>query len=111
MATATLNWTPPTTRTDGSALPPDEIMGTDVYDLAGSDPTTPIGSVTGATGSFVTDILSVGVHNFNVIVRDTTGHSSAASNIASIEVPPVQANPSAVSDLTATLNPTVLAKH
>jgi hypothetical protein len=103
MATASLQWTAPTTRTDGSALPPDQIASTDVFDLASADPSTPIGTVAGAANSFNTDTLSVGIHNFTVIVRDTTGHSSAASNIASVEVPAVQANPSPVSDLAATL--------
>ena len=104
MSTATLTWTPPTMRTDGTTLPPDQIAGADVYDSASSTPDA-IGSVAGASGSFTTDTLSVGVHNFTVITRDTTGHSSAASNMASVTVPAVLANPAAVSDLVATLNP------
>jgi hypothetical protein len=105
MATATLTWTPPTSRTDGTALPPDQIAGADVFDSASLTPTVPVGSVSGASGSFTTDILAVGVHNFTVITRDTTGHSSAASNMASATVPAVLANPSAVTDLAAVLNP------
>ena len=105
MSTATLTWTPPTMRTDGTTLPPDQIAGADVFDSASSTPDVAIGSVAGAAGSFTTDTLSVGVHNFTVITRDTTGHSSAASNMASVTVPAVLANPAAVSDLVATLNP------
>ena len=105
MATATLTWTPPATRTDGTVLTPDQIAGADIFDSASSTPTTPVGSVSGASGSFTTDTLAVGVHNFTVITRDTTGHSSAASNMASVTVPAVLANPSAVTDLAAVLNP------
>ena len=106
MSTATLTWTPPTTRTDGSTLPPDQIAGADIFDTAslptpGGSP--PIGSVIGATGTFMTGVLSVGPHGFTVVTRDTTGHSSAASNIASVTVPATQANPSAVTDLAAML--------
>jgi hypothetical protein len=64
-----------------------------------------IGTVPGAGTSFMTDVLSVGIHNFTVIVRDTTGHSSAQSNIASVTVQAVLASPSAVADLAAVLNP------
>jgi len=105
MATASLTWTPPTVRTDGTALPPDQIVGADVFDSASPTPAVPIGSVSGASGSFSTDVLSVGVHNFDVVTRDTTGHSSADSNMASVTVPAVLANPAAVTDLAAVLNP------
>ncbi len=105
MSTATLMWTPPNTRTDGSALPPDQISEADVFDTAATDPSQPIGNVRGAGSTFTTDTLSVGVHNFTVITRDTTGHSSAASNVASVTVQATAANPSAITDLTATLNP------
>ena len=99
MATASLKWTAPTTRTDGSALTPDMIAGSDVFDGANM-----IGSVVGAANMFTTDVLAVGDHSFTVVVRDTAGHSSAASNVATVTVPATLANPSAVTDLTATLN-------
>ena len=105
MATATLTWTPPVTRTDNTALTPDMIAGADIFDTASATPATPIGSVTGAAGTFTTDVLAVGVHNFTVITRDTTGHSSAASNVASVTVVATLANPLAITDLAATLNP------
>ena len=103
MSTATLTWTVPTTRTDGSALAPGDIAGIDVFDDA--SPGSAIGTVAGAGTNFVTGVLSVGIHNFTVIVRDTTGHSSAASNMASVTVAATLANPAAVSDLAAVLNP------
>lgn len=106
MATATLTWTPPTTRTDGTRLGPDEIAIATIFDTtAAPDPTIAIGAVQGASGTFTSDVLSVGVHNFTVITNDTTGHVSASSNVASVSVPAVLANPSAVADLAATLNP------
>jgi hypothetical protein len=106
MSTVTLTWTPPTTRTDGVALSPDEIAGADIFDTASlpAPGPTPIGSVIGATGTFMTGVLSVGVHGFTVVTRDTTGHSSAPSNLASITVPATAANPAAVTDLSAVLN-------
>jgi hypothetical protein len=105
MATASLKWTVPTTRTDASALTPDQVAGADVFDSASATPLVAIGSVIGATGAFTTDVLGVGVHNFTVVTRDTTGHSSAASNVASVTVAATLANPAAVTDLSATLNP------
>jgi hypothetical protein len=105
MATATLNWTAPVARTDGTAMTPDQIAGSDIFDTASPTPTVPINSVSGAATSFTTDVLSVGVHNFTQVTRDTTGHSSAMSNVASVTVPATLANPAAVTNLTATLNP------
>lgn len=105
VSTATLTWTPPTTRTDGTVLPPDQIAGADIFDSASSTPAVAIGSVDGAAKSFSTGVLAVGVHNFTVVTRDTTGHSSAASNMATITVPATLANPAAVTDLAATLVP------
>lgn len=104
MSTATINITLPTNRTDGAVLGVDEIAGSDVFDSTSATPDVPIGSVQGAGTTFTTDILSVGVHNFAVITRDTTGHSSAPSNIASITVPATLANPNPPV-ITATLNP------
>jgi hypothetical protein len=103
MATASLTWTVPTLRTDGTPLAPTEVAGADVYDTASTTPTVPIGSVTGALGGFVTGLLAVGPHVFTVVTRDTTGHASAPSNAVSVTVPPTLANPAAVSDLAAVL--------
>src|SRR5882672_10586557 len=78
MATATITIVLPTARTDGTSFGPDEIDHTDIF--------------------------SVGVHNFDVVVNDTTGHMSAASNVASVTVPAVLANPNPAT-ITAVLNP------
>ena len=102
MSTASLMWVLPTTRTDGSALSPSEIQSVDIFD---TDTTTPIANVPGAGTTFTTGTLSVGVHNFTVVVNDTTGHKSAPSNTASLTVPATLANPSPATSLTATLNP------
>lgn len=99
MSTAILTWTPPTTRTDGSPLPPDQIAGAHVFD--GS---TEIGSVPGATGTFATGQLEPGDHSFTVVTRDVEGHNSDPSNAASVTVPqPELAAPAAITDLAATL--------
>lgn len=99
MSTAKLAWTFPTTRVDGSPLVPSDIARVDIYDGANV-----IGSV-GAETAFSTGALDVGDHPFTAIVVDTTGHSSAPSNIATVTVPATLAAPSAISDLSATLVP------
>lgn len=98
MATATLTWTPPTTRTDGTPFPADQIAGAHVF-----DGTNEIGTVTGAAGTFTTGALPPGDHSFTVITHDVTGGVSAPSNAAALSVP--AAAPAAVSDLAAALNP------
>lgn len=105
MATATLTWIDPTTRVDGSALAPADIARVDVYDSASPTPRTPIGSVLGTVQTFTTGVLDVATHSFTVIVVDTTGHSSAPSNAATVTVAPTLANPAAVTNLSAVLNP------
>jgi hypothetical protein len=82
-----------------------EISNTSVFDTASLTPLIPIGTVQGAATGFATGILTVGVHNFTVVVNDTTGHSSAASNVATVTVPATLANPTAPSDLAAVLAP------
>ena len=105
MATATLTWTDPTTRVDGSALAPTDIKRVDIYDANSTTPNTPIGSVAGGVQKFTTGVLDVGQHSFFVYTVDTTGHSSAASNAATVTVEAVLANPAAITNLAATLNP------
>jgi hypothetical protein len=105
MSKAQLTFTDPIARTDGTALPPDQIASIDIFDNASVTPATPIGSVTGAGVTFLTDVLSVGDHIFTAVVNDTTGHSSAASNPAPLTVPATLANPNAITDLAATLVP------
>lgn len=104
MATATLKWTDVATRTDGTVLAPTDIAGVDIFDTVGGI-TTKIGTVLGGVQTFTTDVLAVGDHAFTVVTNDTTGHSSTPSNAAAVTVPATLANPSPVTDLSATLNP------
>lgn len=106
MSTATLKWTVPTLRTDGTVLLAAQIDHGDIFDSAADVPATPIGTVRGAVGTFTTGVLTVGVHNFTVTTTDTDGHVSAPSNVASVTVVAVEAPPNAVTDLTATLDVT-----
>lgn len=105
MSTATLTWTDPTTRVDGSPLQPSEIASVALYDSAAPNPAVPIGTVAGGVQTFTTGVLTVGTHSFSAIVTDTTGHQSAASNAASVTVTPTLANPSAIANLAAALSP------
>lgn len=108
MSTATLNWSLPTTRTDGSPLAASDIASIDVFDANATDPTAPLTTIQGAATSFTTGTLADGPHSFTVVLQDTAGHRSDPSNAASVTVvvtPPPVANPSPVTDLTATLNP------
>jgi len=100
VATATLTWTLPTTRTDGSTLAVTDIQRVDVFDGSSG----PIGQ-TGSATTFTTGTLDVGQHDFTIDVVDTTGHVSARSNVATVIVQAVVAPPSAVTDLVAVLNP------
>ena len=95
---ANLKWTPPVTRVDGTTLTPAEIASVDVTDSFDGS----VVNIPGNANSFATDTLAVGQHNFTVVTNDTTGHSSAPSNPASVTVAPTLAAPSAVTDLAAT---------
>ena len=82
--TATLTWTMPTQRADGSALAPSAIAGYTIYHgtATGIRPNTQ--SVTTAacgatTCSASVSGLSAGTHYFTVTVTDTTGNQSAHS--------------------------------
>jgi len=107
MSTVTLTWIDPTFRTDAPPTPlsPSEIADVRIFDSAAPDPTVPIGTVMGPATTFTTGILSVGLHNFTVVVDDTTGHSSAPSNTFSITVPATLAPPAPATNLTGVLNP------
>lgn len=108
LTTATIKGTTPTARVDGTALALTDIASLDVFDDIG-DGNGPqkIGSVPNPadTFSFTTGVLAAGVlHTFTVVVNDTTGHKSAPSNPAAIQVPATLAAPAAVADLAVTLN-------
>lgn len=112
MATVTLTWTDPTTREPDPANPgvnpplaPSEIASVDIFDDAASNPAIPIGNVPGTGTTFTTDILSVGTHHFTAVVNDTTGHKSAMSNTFTAVIAATLTNPSAITDLSGTINP------
>jgi hypothetical protein len=104
--TATLTWTNPTTRTDGSILSSSDIATVSIFDVSTASPSLDlIKTITGGTTTtFTTDALTTGFHNFTVTVTDTVGHTSAQSNVASVEVISTLANPSPATNLTAVLN-------
>ena len=105
MATATLTWVNPTTRTDNSPLDSADIASVNIWDVSTNDPSRhQIGTATGSATTFTTDVLTVGFHNFTVGVVDTAGHVSADSNVASVEVKSTLADPSPATNLTAVLN-------
>lgn len=104
MSTETLTWTLPTTRTDGSPLAATDIASTDIFDSFSATPTVPIGNVAAPAATFTTAVLGVGTHNFTVVVNDTTGHSSTASNVFTETVAATLAPPSPVADLKGTVN-------
>ncbi len=103
MATGTLKWTNPTTRTDGSPLAASEIAKVDIFDSA--SPGAPIGSITDGSTTFATGVLTVGDHSFTAVVTDTTGHVSGPSHVATATIAPTVAAPAAISDLAVTINP------
>ncbi len=110
-STVTLTWTPPATRTDGSALAAAQIAGADIWDTAACPAPCPdpkgamIGSVTGALGTFMTGQLTAGAHTFRVITRDTStpSLSSAPSNAVTATI--VVAVPATITNLTFTIGP------
>lgn len=107
MTTATLTFTRPTTRVDGSPLPASDIAAVNIYvdDPAAGGPEL-LGSITDPSqNSFVTPDLLVGLNEFTAKVLDTTGHLSEVSNVAAVTVPATVSAPSAIADLAATLNP------
>jgi hypothetical protein len=105
---AVLNWTPPTTRTDGSALAPAQIGVVTIFDTISGTPVA-VGTVTGAVGTFTTPTLVPGsMHLYDVVTCDTQSPPvcSAASNVVSYTVPtPPLAAPSAITNLTVTAGP------
>ena len=109
--TATLTWTIPTLRADGTALPESQIAKFDIFDAPGAPVPNPtfiaIGTVTGPfttpTATFTTGtLLSGSQHTFMVSSTDTVGDVSAQSNLISVTVP--LAGPAAIADLKVVLN-------
>jgi len=100
-----LAWTaPPLAASDVSLI--------DVFDSA--TPNSPITTIQGAATDFTTGDLASGDHVFTVIIQDTGGRRSDASNAAAVTVavtPPPVANPAAVTDLSATSQSLRLLGH
>jgi hypothetical protein len=115
MSTATLTWVMPTTRVPDGSNPPvnlliSEIANAKVYDSGALTPSVPIATVAAPAVTFTTETLSVGVHEFTVVMADTAGQVSGPSNVASVTVPavvptPTTSPPSPATGLTAVLNP------
>lgn len=95
--TATVTWTNPTARTDGTALPSSQIGGSRVEwgTCSGSAFGTAQGtlSTTGAATSAVINDLAPGTWCFRVSTFDTGNVLSSWSNIASKVVPVAPPNP------------------
>lgn len=99
MSTVTLTWSPPTARADASPLPGNQIAGASIYDTGAPSPGSPIGTVTGAVGTFTTGILIPGAHSFTIVTTDINGTVSAASNAVSQTVSTL-ASPGTITNLT-----------
>ena len=101
MSTETITSTQPTLRTDSPPTPiaATEVLTATLFDMIGTGPNTSIGTVTGTPGSpisFTTAALTVGTHNFTVVITDAEGNNSAPSNTITQVVSPTVAPPQAV---------------
>jgi hypothetical protein len=104
-ATATLTWSAPTARTDGSP-----IVGALTFQVW--DVETPVGApanpplMLGAGVSpYTTLTLDPGAHSFYIIACEAGGACSAQSNTAAVTVAPAPpAPPNAITDLSANVN-------
>lgn len=105
MSKVALTWDLPTARSDDTPLSPDDIESIDVFDTLSATPLVPIGTTKGAQTSFTTSTQSVGDHSYDVIVNDTTGHSSPASVAFAITIPATLAAPNPATNLQGTLVP------
>lgn len=103
MARATITWDEPTTRVDGSPLSAADIAAIDIYDNNSVEPNEFVGSLSGGVKTFETNTLIVGQHDFYIIVRDTTGHSSEPSVASTVMVPATLPIPSPATNVKAVL--------
>ncbi len=70
--TATLKWSAPTTRTDGSTIPMSEIAGYKVYLGTSSDSLAPVAEISDAyTMEYKFDTFEDGTYYFSVTALDT----------------------------------------
>jgi len=100
MSVAKLDWADPTMRTNGKPLDPADIARIDIYDSL-VNPSNPSASVAGGVGTYTTGELDSGTHVFTLVVLDTDGDSSAASNPATAKITP--APPAAITTLQVTV--------
>ena len=87
MTVATITWTDPTTRIDGSAIAPDSLT-INIFDTS-SPPlpgNPPLGSVKGGVQSFTTGALTAGVHAFVLDAVDSEGDTSVMTTPVSVTV-------------------------
>jgi hypothetical protein len=83
--TATLSWTPPTTRTDGTALT--NLASYRVYyGTSSSALTTRIDVANPGLSSYVVSNLAAGTWYFAVTALDSTGAESTQSNVATLTI-------------------------
>ena len=86
MATATINFSLPVTRIDGSSLSASEIAHVEILNASFQIGPFEIGSASAVT-TYITGILSAGRHEFAVRVVDRNGNASAPSNVAAVIAP------------------------
>lgn len=101
MTIATITWTDPTTRTDGSAIAPDSLT-INIFDTSSAllgNP--PIGSVKGGVQTFSTPVLNPGVHAFVLDAVDSEGDTSVMTVPVSVTVG--FSNPNPPSNVAVTL--------
>lgn len=90
--TATVTWTNPTTRTDGSALTGAISTRVEWGTCSGSVFGSKVGETT-ATGTSTMVTLPAGSYCFRAFTRDSTGAESAASNVLAKVVPTAPPSP------------------
>lgn len=105
MTTATITWSDPTARVDGSAL---TLTALQVFDDLG-DGKGPqlLGNVSPGVQTFNTPTLTPGSHTFTVVAQDNSNppENSAPSTPVSVTVPtPVLAAPAAPTNVKVVLN-------
>ncbi len=79
---ATLKWTAPSTRSDGTALSLSEIDGYRIYMGDTSSDLVPVMDINdGSISQYTLDDIDTGNHYFSVTAYDTEGSESAQSNV------------------------------
>ena len=86
---ATLSWAVPTTRADGSPLPPSEIAGYEIYMIAESTGERSVITVSdSAANSHIVSGLPAGTYHFSMVALDTSGNPSELSAVVSKTIAP-----------------------